>query len=90
SHRVTSLILEISMMQDSSIIVLLVISSMKGDGNGLLTGVHIFVKLSQLQVPILSDDIEDTVVWISENDNEKKFKISNVWKDMNCHEEKVD
>ncbi|GJU46796.1 RNA-directed DNA polymerase, eukaryota, reverse transcriptase zinc-binding domain protein [Tanacetum coccineum] len=49
-----------------------------------------FVELSQLQVPILNDNIEDTAVWISENGNEKKFKISNVWKDMNCQEEKVD
>ncbi|GJY24271.1 RNA-directed DNA polymerase, eukaryota, reverse transcriptase zinc-binding domain protein [Tanacetum coccineum] len=49
-----------------------------------------FVDLSELQVPILSDDIEDTAVWISQNGNEKKFKISNVWKDMNCQEEKVD
>ncbi|GJV73510.1 RNA-directed DNA polymerase, eukaryota, reverse transcriptase zinc-binding domain protein [Tanacetum coccineum] len=43
-----------------------------------------------LQVPILSDDIKDTAVWILENGNKKKFKISNVWKDMNCQEEKVD
>nr|GEU44047.1 RNA-directed DNA polymerase, eukaryota, reverse transcriptase zinc-binding domain protein [Tanacetum cinerariifolium] len=27
---------------------------------------------------------------IYENGNKKKFKISNVWKDMNCQEEKVD
>nr|GEW70183.1 hypothetical protein [Tanacetum cinerariifolium] len=49
-----------------------------------------FVEMGQIQVPILRDDIEDTAVWISGNGHEKNFKISNVWKDMNWNETKVE
>ncbi|GJX66938.1 RNA-directed DNA polymerase, eukaryota, reverse transcriptase zinc-binding domain protein [Tanacetum coccineum] len=45
---------------------------------------------NEIQVPILRDDIEDTAVWISGNGHEKNFKISNVWKDMNWNETKVE
>nr|GEZ89362.1 hypothetical protein [Tanacetum cinerariifolium] len=48
------------------------------------------VELGQLQVPTLNDGIKDTAVWISGNGFEKEFKISNVWKDMNHEDEKVD
>ncbi|GKC77153.1 RNA-directed DNA polymerase, eukaryota, reverse transcriptase zinc-binding domain protein, partial [Tanacetum coccineum] len=41
-------------------------------------------------VPTLVDEIEDNEVWRSGNRNEKDFKISTVWKDMNCNEIKVD
>ncbi|GKD90071.1 RNA-directed DNA polymerase, eukaryota, reverse transcriptase zinc-binding domain protein, partial [Tanacetum coccineum] len=33
---------------------------------------------------------EDTAVWMSRNGHEKKFKISNVWMDMNSNGTKVD
>ncbi|GKC07265.1 RNA-directed DNA polymerase, eukaryota, reverse transcriptase zinc-binding domain protein [Tanacetum coccineum] len=49
-----------------------------------------FVELGPLQVPILRDGIEDTAVWMSRNGHEKKFKISNVWMDMNSNGTKVD
>ncbi|GJV35749.1 zf-CCHC domain-containing protein [Tanacetum coccineum] len=49
-----------------------------------------FVELNQIQVPNLNEDVEDTAVWVSENGNEKSFKISNVWKDLKCNGEKED
>ncbi|GJU75270.1 retrotransposon protein, putative, ty1-copia subclass [Tanacetum coccineum] len=49
-----------------------------------------FADLDQVQVPTLVDEIEDNEVWRSRNRNEKDFKISTVWKDMNCNEIKVD
>ncbi|GKE67334.1 RNA-directed DNA polymerase, eukaryota, reverse transcriptase zinc-binding domain protein [Tanacetum coccineum] len=49
-----------------------------------------FVELGQLQVPTLNDRIKDTAVWISGNGCKKEFKISNVWKDMNHEDERVD
>ncbi|GKA35259.1 RNA-directed DNA polymerase, eukaryota, reverse transcriptase zinc-binding domain protein [Tanacetum coccineum] len=49
-----------------------------------------FVELGQIQLPTLNDEIKDAVVWISGNGHEKKFKISNVWEDMNCNEIKAD
>ncbi|GJY45770.1 RNA-directed DNA polymerase, eukaryota, reverse transcriptase zinc-binding domain protein [Tanacetum coccineum] len=61
------------------------------DQGGLgLKNLSVWNELGQLQVPTLSDEIEDTAVWILENGHEKKFKISKLWKDMNCNEEKVD
>ncbi|GJV48458.1 RNA-directed DNA polymerase, eukaryota, reverse transcriptase zinc-binding domain protein [Tanacetum coccineum] len=42
-----------------------------------------------IQIPTLNEDIEDTAVWVSENGNEKCFRISNVWKDISCNDEKV-
>ncbi|GJU97186.1 RNA-directed DNA polymerase, eukaryota, reverse transcriptase zinc-binding domain protein [Tanacetum coccineum] len=49
-----------------------------------------FNELGHIQVPILRDEIEDTTVWISRNAHEKIFKVSNVWEDMNCNDNKVD
>ncbi|GKA14013.1 hypothetical protein Tco_0693659, partial [Tanacetum coccineum] len=40
-----------------------------------------FVELNQIQVPNLNEDVEDTVVCVSEN---------NVWKDLKCNGEKME
>nr|GEY03914.1 RNA-directed DNA polymerase, eukaryota, reverse transcriptase zinc-binding domain protein [Tanacetum cinerariifolium] len=37
---------------------------------------------TEIQAPNISDENEDEAVWIARDGQEKKFKISNVWKDM--------
>ncbi|GJY24099.1 hypothetical protein Tco_0397757 [Tanacetum coccineum] len=49
-----------------------------------------FEELRKIQVPILSNENEDTVLWVSRSGQEQQFKLSNVWKDMNCNDTKVD
>ncbi|GJV21102.1 RNA-directed DNA polymerase, eukaryota, reverse transcriptase zinc-binding domain protein [Tanacetum coccineum] len=49
-----------------------------------------FEELRKIQVPILSNENEDTALWVSRSGQEQQFKISNVWKDMNCNDTKVD
>ncbi|GJW01214.1 RNA-directed DNA polymerase, eukaryota, reverse transcriptase zinc-binding domain protein [Tanacetum coccineum] len=49
-----------------------------------------FADRDQVQVPTLVDEIEDNAIWRSRNRNERDFKTSTVWKDMNCNEIKVD
>ncbi|GKD08217.1 hypothetical protein Tco_1187902 [Tanacetum coccineum] len=49
-----------------------------------------FEELRKIQVPILSNENEDTALWVSRSCQEQQFKISNVWKDMNCNDTKVD
>ncbi|GJV05449.1 hypothetical protein Tco_1343105 [Tanacetum coccineum] len=43
----------------------------------------------QVQVPRINEENDDTAVWVSRLDQEKQFKISNVWKDMNCNDIKA-
>ncbi|GJW58161.1 RNA-directed DNA polymerase, eukaryota, reverse transcriptase zinc-binding domain protein [Tanacetum coccineum] len=43
-----------------------------------------------IQVPMINEDIEDNAVWVSDDGNEKCFKVSNVWKDLNCNGVKND
>ncbi|GJY58938.1 RNA-directed DNA polymerase, eukaryota, reverse transcriptase zinc-binding domain protein [Tanacetum coccineum] len=49
-----------------------------------------FEGLRQIQVPCIIKDKEDIAVWLSSLGHEKQFKVTNVWKDLNCNGTKVD
>ncbi|GJW02174.1 RNA-directed DNA polymerase, eukaryota, reverse transcriptase zinc-binding domain protein [Tanacetum coccineum] len=49
-----------------------------------------FEKLRQIQIPVLKENCEDCVVWITRLGKELKFKIGEVWKDLCRNNAKVD
>nr|GEV52188.1 RNA-directed DNA polymerase, eukaryota, reverse transcriptase zinc-binding domain protein [Tanacetum cinerariifolium] len=48
-----------------------------------------FEGLRQIQVPCIIKEKDDIVAWLSSLGHEKQFKVSNIWKDMNCNVTKV-